>query len=56
MKALIGGNLIDGTGTPPVGDAAVLINDGGRIEAVGRREAVPIPPNPESTDGQGWTA
>ncbi|MBI4241422.1 MAG: amidohydrolase family protein [Candidatus Rokubacteria bacterium] len=33
MKILRGGTLIDGTGAPPVRDAAVLIHDG-RIEAV----------------------
>lgn len=33
MKILLGGTLIDGTGAPPVRDAAVLIHEG-RIEAV----------------------
>ena len=36
MKALIGANLIDGTGAPVVTDATVLIN-GEHIEAVGTR-------------------
>ena len=48
MKALIGGNLIDGTGSPPISDTAVVIGDDGRIDSVGRRDAIAIPPGAES--------
>ena len=40
--ALVGGTLIDGTGAPPVKDAAVLIENG-RITAAGPRGNVKIP-------------
>ena len=54
MKALVGGNLIDGTGGPMLQDAAVLI-DGDRIKAVGPRLAVELPPNTEIIDVSGLT-
>ena len=54
MKALIGGNLIDGAGRPVVNDAAVLIN-GERIEAVGPRAAVTLPPATDVVDVSGMT-
>ena len=54
MKALVGANLIDGTGGPVVNDAAVLI-DGERIVETGRREAVVLPPNTEVVDLAGLT-
>ncbi len=54
MKALVGANLIDGTGGPVVNDAAVLI-DGERIVATGRREAVALPPDAEVVDLTGLT-
>ena len=44
MKALVGANLIDGTGAPVVSDATLLI-DGERSTAVGPRAAVDLPPN-----------
>ena len=40
--ALVGGTLIDGTGAPPVTDAAVVIEHG-RITAAGPRKSVNIP-------------
>ena len=55
MKALVGGNLIDGTGSQPVADTTVLISDDNRIEAVGRRQAVPIPPNTDVVNISGMT-
>ena len=54
MKALIGANLIDGTGAPVVNDATVLI-DGERIQAVGPRAAVALPPDTEIMDATGMT-
>jgi imidazolonepropionase-like amidohydrolase len=42
VLALVGGTLIDGTGTPPLPDAAVLVR-GDRIAAAGRRAAVSVP-------------
>jgi imidazolonepropionase-like amidohydrolase len=54
MRLLIGGTLIDGTGAPPVRDAAVLINDR-RIEAVGTRHNLTPPPNTDVIDISGLT-
>jgi imidazolonepropionase-like amidohydrolase len=54
MQLLLGGTLIDGTGAPPVPDAAVLIHEG-RIERVGTRHAIPHPPNAEVIDVAGMT-
>ena len=44
VLVLEGGTLIDGTGAAPVADAVVVV-EGNRITAVGRREQVSIPPN-----------
>jgi imidazolonepropionase-like amidohydrolase len=51
--ALVGGTLIDGTGTPPQRNAVVLI-DGARIERVGTVETLPVPSGYTvvSTEGQ----
>ena len=54
MKALVGATLIDGTGGPPLSDSAVLL-DGDRIQAVGPRGAVEIPPQAEEIDLSGLT-
>ena len=43
MKALLGANLIDGTGGPVLKDSAILI-DGDRITEVGPKAAVILPP------------
>ena len=43
----MGGGLIDGTGSPPVASATVLVNDAGRIEAVGPEGLVPLPAGAE---------
>ena len=55
MLALTGGTLIDGAGGPPVPGATVLVNGQGRIEAVGRREAVTLPPDCRIIDITGHT-
>jgi imidazolonepropionase-like amidohydrolase len=54
MQILVGGTLIDGTGAPPLRDAAVLVNEG-RIEAVGRRAARSWPQHAEVLDISGMT-
>ena len=55
MKVLMGGTLIDGTGGSPAADTAVLVSDDGRIEAVGPREAVAVPPGAEVIQIAGMT-
>jgi imidazolonepropionase-like amidohydrolase len=47
--AVIAGQLIDGTGGPPVSDAVIVI-DGERITAVGRRGDVTVSPEAEVID------
>ena len=54
MKALIGANLIDGTGRPVVNNSAILIN-GDRIESVGPRAAISWPEGTEVVDVSGMT-
>jgi imidazolonepropionase-like amidohydrolase len=51
---LLGGTLIDGSGAPPVRDAAVLIDDN-RIAAVGTRHTLTPPPAAEVIDVTGLT-
>lgn len=55
MHILTGARLIDGTGAPAMADAAILIDDTGRIAAVGARHAVAIPPHAEVIDVSGLT-
>ena len=55
MQALVGANLIDGTGSPVIPDGAVLIGDDGRIEDVGPRQAVAVPAGAEVIDATGMT-
>jgi imidazolonepropionase-like amidohydrolase len=50
--AILGGTLIDGTGKPPLQDAAIVVRDG-RIAEVGRRAEVPIPQGAEVIDAKG---
>ena len=52
--ALVGGMLIDGTGRPPVNDAAVLIENG-RITAAGPRGSVAIPASARVVNTAGKT-
>lgn len=52
--ALVGGAVLDGTGSPPVRDGVVLIR-GARIEAVGTLEAIPIPADYERVSTEGMT-
>ncbi len=52
--ALVNGTLIDGTGAPPIADAALVIANG-RIVAVGPRAEVTIPPEAEMIDAAGGT-
>lgn len=46
--------LLDGTGAPPLADAALLVRDG-RVAAVGPRAAVPTPPGTEEVDLGSYT-
>ena len=55
MKLISGPTLIDGTGAPPVKDAAVLVNDDGRIDAIGPRAAVAVPPDVDVIQATGMT-
>jgi imidazolonepropionase-like amidohydrolase len=52
--AIVGGTLIDGTGTSPVEDAAVVIHNG-RIVAVGPQSKVKIPKHANVVDAHGKT-
>jgi imidazolonepropionase-like amidohydrolase len=54
MHAILGGTLIDGTGRPPVRDAAILV-EGGTIRAVGPRLGLTVPENAEVVDATGRT-
>ncbi|HEY7216737.1 MAG TPA: amidohydrolase family protein [Thermoanaerobaculia bacterium] len=51
-RALVGATLVDGTGAPPVPDAAVLLRDG-KIECAGPRAACPVPAGVDVTDVKG---
>ena len=55
MRLIQGVRLIDGTGISPQSDAAVLVNDQGRIEAVGPRESIDSPPGAEVISATGMT-
>jgi imidazolonepropionase-like amidohydrolase len=55
QQLLIGATLIDGTGAPPQRDAAILLDDGGRIAAVGARQSVLPPQGAEVIDVSGMT-
>ena len=54
MLAIVGGNLIDGSGGPVMNNVTVLI-DGDRILEVGPQAAVPIPEGAEVLDASGHT-
>ncbi|MCZ7570487.1 MAG: amidohydrolase family protein [Ardenticatenaceae bacterium] len=53
-KALVGGMILDATGAPPVSRGTLVIN-GDKIEAVGQKDDVPIPPDSEIIDAHGLT-
>jgi imidazolonepropionase-like amidohydrolase len=55
FSLICNGTLIDGTGTRPIADAAVLVEDG-KIRAAGRRQDLPRPDAPvaEIDAGGGW--
>src|SRR5204863_1204495 len=54
MQILLGATLIDGTGAPPIRDAAVIIDDG-RIVAAGPRDGARWPAGAETVDLSGLT-
>jgi imidazolonepropionase-like amidohydrolase len=52
--AIVGATLIDGTGRPPLTDAAVVMQDG-RFTVVGKRADVSLPQEAEVIDAKGKT-
>jgi imidazolonepropionase-like amidohydrolase len=54
VRALVGGRLVDGTGGPPLENAALVI-EGERITAVGPAASVPIPEGAEVVSTEGMT-
>ena len=52
--ALVGAQLIDATGAPPVADSVVVVRDG-RIVSAGPRDATPVPEGAETLDVSGKT-
>ena len=54
LEAFVGARIIDGTGDAPVENGVLVVRDG-RIEAVGARDAVVIPPDAEQIDVTGRT-
>jgi len=52
-RALVGATLVDGLGSAPVPDAAVVIDADGRIACAGTRAACPVPEGAEATDLRG---
>ncbi len=52
--AIVGATLIDGTGGPVVSDSVVVVR-GKRIVAVGKRDAVKVPPGADVFDAKGLT-
>jgi imidazolonepropionase-like amidohydrolase len=49
------GQLVDGTGTPPVRDAAVVIQEGRIVYAGAVAQAPPVPPEARRLDARGGT-
>jgi imidazolonepropionase-like amidohydrolase len=49
---IVGATVIDGTGRPPIQDAAIVI-EGGRIRQVGPRAAITVPAKAETLDARG---
>lgn len=54
MKAFVGATLIDGTGSAPLPDATVLVEDG-NIFDVGCADSVQVPEGMETVDASGMT-
>ena len=54
LQAFVGAQIIDGTGDAPVQDGVLVVRDG-RIEAVGARDTVDLPPDAEQIDVSGRT-
>ena len=52
--AIVGAQLIDGTGADPVADSVILI-DGGRVRAAGPSDSVAVPDGTEVVDAAGKT-
>jgi len=52
--AIVGATMIDGTGKPPIPDAAVIVEDG-RIVAAGPRASVKVPAGATVIDARGKT-
>ena len=52
--ALVGAQLIDATGAPPVADSVVVVRDG-RIVSAGPRDTTPVPAGAETLDVTGKT-
>jgi imidazolonepropionase-like amidohydrolase len=52
--AIVGAQLVDGTGGPPIADSVLLVRDG-RIEAVGARSSTPVPEGADVIDAAGHT-
>lgn len=51
-QAIIGSTIIDGTGTKPVANGTILINDG-KITEVGSSDTVVVPPDATTIDATG---
>ena len=51
---ILGGTLIDGTGRPPVEDAVIVI-EGNRVKAVGKRGELAVPTGSRTIDVKGKT-
>ena len=54
LQAFVGARIIDGTGDAPVENGVLVVRDG-RIEAVGVRDAIDVPPDAEQIDVSGRT-
>ena len=52
--AIVGAQLIDGTGADPVADSVIPIDDD-RVQAAGPRDAVEVPDGTEVVDAAGKT-
>jgi imidazolonepropionase-like amidohydrolase len=54
VRAFVGARLIDGTGGAPIDDAVLQVRDG-RVESMGPRASVRVPPDAERVDFAGRT-